>query len=145
MTTSMFAMHARRRGMTLPELAITLAIVGLLTGIAIPSVRNSMRQHSMEEAVQKFSGDLVEAQTRAIKLNRGVTVKRVGLTGYRIDGDSTKLLPTSVTFASGTPDSVRFVSFGPPTTGAVIFTLQWDGSTETQSIVRVNAAGRVVR
>ena len=143
MTTSMFAMHARRRGMTLPELAITLAIVGLLTGIAVPSVRNATRQYSLEEATQKFGGDLVEAQTRAIKLNRAITVKRVGTTGYQIDGGTTKLLPTSVAFVSNAPDSVRFVSFGPPTTGAVSFTLEYDG--DTQKTVSVNAGGRVIR
>lgn len=143
MTTSMFAMRARRRGMTLPELAIVLAIVGLLTGIAVPSVQNSMRQHSLEEATQKFGAALVNGQTIAIKQNRAVTVKRVGTTGYQVDGGSTQLLPTSVTFTSASADSVRFVSFGPPTTGAVTFTFAWDASH--QRTVSVNAAGRVIR
>lgn len=143
MTTSMFAMHARRRGMTLPELAIVLAIVGLLTGIAVPSVQNSMRQHSLEEATQKLGAALVEAQTIAIKKNRAVTVLRVGTTGYTVDGGSTRLLPTSVTFTSASADSVRFASFGPPTTGAVTFTVEWDA--DHRRTVSVNAAGRVVR
>ena len=143
MTTSMFAMRARRRGMTLPELAIVLAIVGLLLGIAVPSVRNATRQYSLEEATQKFGADLVNAQTMAIKLNRGVTVKRVGTTGYSVDNGATKTLPTSVEFVSNAPDSVRFVSFGPPTTGAVSFTLEFDG--DTQKSVSVNAGGRVIR
>src|SRR5689334_2001292 len=128
MSISSPAMHARRRGMTLPELVVATAVVGLMTAIAIPSVRRTTRRYSLEEATQKFSADLVEAQTRAIKLNRPVTVKRVGLTGYSIDNGSTESLPTSVTFVSNAPDSVRFVSFGPPTTGAISFTLQWDAS-----------------
>lgn len=143
MTTSMFAMRARRRGMTLPELAIVLAIVGLLTAIAVPSVQNSMRQHSLEEATQKFGGDLVNAQTIAIKKNRAVTVARVGTTGYTVDGGATKLLPASVTFASSSAASVTFVSFGPPTTGAATFTIVWDANH--QRTVSVNAGGRVIR
>jgi prepilin-type N-terminal cleavage/methylation domain-containing protein len=143
MYASSHAMHARRRGMTLPELAITMALVGLLMAIAMPSIRRATRRYSLEEATQKFSADLVEAQTRAIRLNRGVTVRRVGLTGYSVDGGGTETLPTSVSFASGAPDSVRFVSFGPPSTGAVSFTLQWDAAN--QSTVSVNAAGRVIR
>jgi hypothetical protein len=85
----------------------------------------------------------VEAQTRAIKMNRPVTVKRVGLTGYSVDNGGTEPLPASVSFSSGAPDSVRFVSFGPPTTGAVSFTLQWDATN--QSTVSVNAAGKITR
>lgn len=129
--------------MTLPEMVVATAIVGLLTAIALPSVRRAVRRNSLEEASQRFSGSLAEAQTRAIKLNRAVTVERMGLTGYRIDGDDTRSLPTSVTFTSTSPDSVRFVSFGPPTTGAVAFTLQWDASD--QETVTVNAAGRITR
>ena len=143
MHASSHAMHARRRCMTLPELAITMALVGLLTAIAMPKVRRAMRRYSLEEATQKFSSDLVEAQTRAIKMNRPVTVKRVGLTGYTIDNGGTETLPTSVTFSSTAPDSVRFVSFGPPTTGAVSFTLQWDATNQTT--VSVNAAGKITR
>ena len=142
MSTSSHAMHARR-GMTLPELAITMAIAGLLLAIALPSVRRATRQHTLEEATQKFSAALVEAQTRAIKLNRAVTVRRDGLTGYKVDNGTTKLLPTSVSFASTSADSVRFVSFGPPTTGAVSFVLEWDA--QNRDTVRVNAAGRIRR
>lgn len=143
MTTSMFAMHARRRGMTLPELAIVLALVGLLTSIALPSIQNSMRQHSLEEATQRFGADLVNAQTLAIRKNTAVTVARVGTSGYTVDGGPTKLLPSSVTFATSSAASVRFVSFGPPSTGAATFTLVWDA--DHQRTVSVNAAGRVIR
>ena len=129
--------------MTLPELVVTTAIVGLLTAIAVPSVRRTMRRYSLEEATQRFSADLVEAQTRAIKLNRPVTVKRSGLTGYRVDDGETRVLPAGTSFAADAPDSVRFVSFGPPTTGAVSFTLQSEGTAATN--VRVNVAGRISR
>ena len=138
-----YAMRTRRRGMTLPELVVATAIVGLLTSFAVPSVRRSLRRHSLEEATQKLRASLVEAQTLAIKKNAAVTVRRVGTTGYRIDGKDTQTLPTSVSFVSTSADSVRFVSFGPPTTGAASFTLQWDASH--QSTVSVNAAGRVTR
>ena len=143
MSTSTYAMHARRRGMTLPELAIVMAISGLLLSIALPAVRKSMRRYTLEEATQKFTAALVEAQTRAIKMNRPVTVSRDGLTGYKVDGGATRLLPAGLTFSSTAADSVRFVSFGPPSTGAVSFTLQWNSTT--QSTVTVNAAGRIAR
>jgi prepilin-type N-terminal cleavage/methylation domain-containing protein len=143
MHASSYVMHARRRGVTLPELAITMALVGLLTAVAMPSVRRSMRRYSLEEGTQKFSAALVEAQTTAIKLNRAVTVERMGTTGYRVDGGTTRLLPTSVTFTSASAPNVRFVSFGPPSTGAVSFTLQWDAAN--QRTVSVNAGGRIIR
>ena len=136
------ALSTRRRGMTLPELIVAMAIAGLLTAIALPSIRRSLRRYSVEQATEKFSADLAEAQTRAIKLNRSVTVQRIGLSTYRIDGGDTRSLPTSVSFTADAPDSVRFVSFGPPTTGAVAFTLQWDTNRDT---VNVNAAGRITR
>ena len=128
--------------MTMPELAITLAIAGLLALTAAPMIRTTLRRYALEEASQRFTADLVRAQTLAIKLNRAVTVQRVGLTGYRVDGGPTRPLPTSVSFATSAPDSVRFVSFGPPTTGATAFTLQWETKTQT---VTVNTAGRITR
>lgn len=143
MLSARFAMHARRRGMTLPELAIAMALVGLLLSISVPSVRDSMRRYTLEEATQKFSGALVQAQTMAIQKNAAVTVKRVGTTGYSVNNGATQPLPASVTFTSTSADSVRFVSFGPPTTGAVSFTLEWDASN--QETVSVNAAGRITR
>ena len=132
----------RRRGMTMVELAITVSIVGLLAVIAAPIVRTALRRHALEDASQRLASDLVRAQSLAIKLNRGVTVERMGLTGYRVDGGVTKVLPNDVAFASTSADSVRFASFGPPTTGAATFTMQWEARTRA---VAVNAAGRVIR
>ena len=72
--------------MTLPELAITLAIAGILTMVAAPKLRTAMRSYAVEEATQQFMSDLVEAQTLAIKLNRPVTVWRNTTTTYKVDG-----------------------------------------------------------
>ena len=124
------------------ELAITLAVSGLLAMIALPSVRKSKARWATEEATQQFVSDVAKAQSLAIKANRPVTVKRVGQTGYRVDGGTTRLLPDGVEFVPGSPDSVRFVSFGPPTPGASTFTLRGESRTITVSI---NAAGRISR
>lgn len=131
-----------RRGMTLVELTITMTIAGLLTLIAAPSMRTALRRHALEDATQRLTSELVRAQSEAIKLNRPVTVKRVGHTGYRVDNGDTQLLPNSVRFITTAPDSVRFASFGPPLSGATTFTLQWEGNTRA---ITVNAAGRVTR
>ena len=80
--------------MTMPELAITLAIAGLLALTAAPMIRTTLRRYALEEASQRFTADLVQAQTLAIKLNRAVTVQRVGLTGYRVDGGPTRAATT---------------------------------------------------
>ena len=124
----------------MPELAITVAIAGLLALIAAPMVRTTLRRYALEEATQRFQADLVHAQTLAIKLNRAVTVQRMGTTGYRIDGGATQPLPNNVQFQATSADSVRFASFGPPTTGAVAFTLQYRTRART---ITVNAAGRI--
>lgn len=143
MTRTFPTLRPRRvvpQGLTLPELAVTMAIAGILALTAAPMVRNAMLQYAADEATQKFVGDLVEAQARAIKLNRAVTVQRMGLTGYRIDGGPTQPLPNAVQFQATSADSVRFASFGPPTTGAVAFTLQYRTRART---ITVNAAGRI--
>jgi Tfp pilus assembly protein FimT len=119
-----------------------MAVAGILTMIALPSVRKANARWAVEEATQQFVSDVTKAQAIAIKANRPVTVKRVGQTGYRVDGGDTRLLPTGVTFLPGSPDSVRFVSFGPPTSGASAFTLRGESRTVT---VSVNAAGRISR
>src|SRR5687768_14736098 len=93
-----------RRGLTLPELAITMAVAGLLTMIALPSVQKANARWATEEAAQQFVSDVTKAQSIAIRANRAVTVKRVGQTGYRVDGGDTRLLPEGVEFASGSPD-----------------------------------------
>ena len=59
-------------------------------------------------------------------------------TTYQVGTLAPRALPGRATFVSGTTDSVRFASFGPPTTGAASFQLQIGSRVKT---VRVNAAG----
>lgn len=65
-------MNARRRGFTLIELMIVVIIVGLLLGVAIPRVGNSITRDRVDRAAFVVQGVLDEATQ--IARRRGVPV-----------------------------------------------------------------------
>jgi len=65
-----------RRGFTLIELLIVVAIIGLLTGVAIPSFSAFTRRQTLGEATKNLKANLRAAQNRAIS---GVDGKRWGI------------------------------------------------------------------
>ena len=130
----------RRLGFSLPELLIALALIGILSAITGPRITEAMRRHALEAAANQLALDMNRAQSEAIKRNAPVSLTRVGLTGYSINGGPATVLSDGVAFASTSPATVTFASFGPPTTGNATMTLVRDTDSRT---VRVSAAGRV--
>ena len=63
-------MRARPRGFTLPELMLTLAIVGVLLTLALPSFGSIVSRHRLKAAAEQLAADLGELRLQAAQ--RGV-------------------------------------------------------------------------
>ena len=63
-------MGSRPRGFTLPELMLTLAIVGVLLTLALPSFGSILSRHRLKAAAEQLAADLGELRFQAAQ--RGV-------------------------------------------------------------------------
>ncbi len=61
-------------GFTLTELMITVAIIGILASIAVPSFQDMIERNRLKEAVEGLKSDLMFARTEAIKRSAGINV-----------------------------------------------------------------------
>lgn len=65
---------SRRRGFTLIELMVTLAVAAILLTIGIPSFRDLMIKSRLSGQIQEFYGALSYARSEAIKRGNFVTI-----------------------------------------------------------------------
>lgn len=129
---------ARRAGMTLVEIMVAVSVLAVGTSIAIPRITAIRDQLSLEAAAGELVHQLNLARSEAIKRNQPTSFYRRTPKTFQVGTLTVRALPGHVTFASGAPDSVRYASFGPPATGAVVIPLQVGTRIK---VVRVNAAG----
>jgi type IV fimbrial biogenesis protein FimT len=61
------------RGFTLVELLVTIGIVGILTVLGLPSMRDTLERNAVSGQINTFIGSLRYARSEAIK--RGLSVK----------------------------------------------------------------------
>ena len=59
-----------RRGFALSETIVTLMLMGLLSAVAIPSIRTSARQHRMTEHGQRLHAMITDARSLALSQQR---------------------------------------------------------------------------
>jgi prepilin-type N-terminal cleavage/methylation domain-containing protein len=142
-TGSMFtrlASSARvsRRGVTLVELMIVVAILGITAGFAWPKFIETRHQLAVESAAQRLTRDLGLARTEAIKRNRPMSLRRIGMDAYRVDSIPVREFAGGLRFRSGAPAVVTFVPFGPLTTGPAVFEVELGHYSKR---VEINAAG----
>jgi type IV fimbrial biogenesis protein FimT len=64
-----------RRGFTLPELLIVVAVLGVLVGLAAPAMRNMVVAGQMRSASSDLVGDLILARSEAVKRRAQVLVQ----------------------------------------------------------------------
>ena len=127
------------RGFTLVELLTSIAVIGIMTAIATPSIERVSRSLRIEGSAQALVGDLNRARTEAIKRNAGVEVTLAGPHTYRISGIGLRRLDEEVVFGEASPDTVRFNGFGSAMHGREAYTVRLG---ELERRVIVDAAGQ---
>lgn len=66
--------HPGIHGFTLVELMVTIAIVAILSAIALPSFSNSIRNNRLATTTNEFIAAVSLARSEAVKSNRGARV-----------------------------------------------------------------------
>lgn len=66
----------KQHGVTLTELLVTIAIIGILAAIAVPSYRDTIERNRLKQAVEAFKSDMQFARTEAIKRSQDVAISR---------------------------------------------------------------------
>lgn len=62
-------------GFTLLELLITIAVVSIMIGIAVPSFRDMVANQSVRSAAETLHSSIVQARAEAVKRNANVTLR----------------------------------------------------------------------
>ncbi len=62
------------KGFTLIELMVVIAIVGIVTSLAIPTFGSMMQRNQLKAAVQSFQDDMQFAHTQAIKRSQNILI-----------------------------------------------------------------------
>ncbi len=108
------SVHASRRGFSLVEMLVTIAVLGILAAVAMPGIGRSTGSHLVVEETRRLHSRIVEARTRAIAEQRQYRLKVSSGTIYEVQ------------FFSGGAWEIH----GAPDTLAAGISLSFDGGTD---------------
>lgn len=77
-----------KNGFTLTELAIVVAVAGIVSAIAAPSFLNYMAERRLSGAARMVMSDLMAARAKAVSINQKVKVAYVSDHAYGIWNDA---------------------------------------------------------
>jgi type IV fimbrial biogenesis protein FimT len=65
-----------QKGFNIIELMIVVAIIGVITGMAVPAFANMIQRNDLKAALESFKSDMQWARTQAIKRSQSIIVSR---------------------------------------------------------------------
>jgi type IV pilus assembly protein PilE len=120
--------QVRKRGFTLIELMIVLAIVAILATVAFPSYQNSVRKSNRAAAKSQML-ELANRQQQFLLANRRyATYAELTSAGFSLPGDVSKFYTPTITTAASPPTfTITFTATGSQATDGNL-TLGSDGT-----------------
>jgi len=121
------------------EISIVVLIAGVIVMTGVPTIAGTVDKMQLDGATEALASDLRRARIDAIRRNGSVYVAKKDSVTYEIQyvvGDRT--LSNGVSFEAGSPDTVKFASFGPTLSAPATYTVSLAGSSNT---VRVTGSG----
>ena len=111
---------SRREGFTLVEIVVTLAIISILAGIAIPNWSTLLPTYALNGAARQVQSELHKLKSRAVTENTNFrlvfsttsySMERYSGSSYTATGE-TRPLPAGITLAGTSDTTLGFTSRG---------------------------------
>ncbi|MDD1622201.1 MAG: GspH/FimT family pseudopilin [Methylococcaceae bacterium] len=71
-----FQPHPEQRGITLTEVMVVVAIIGILAGLAVPSFQDMLERNRLKQVAEALKSDMLYARAEAIKRSQNIVVSR---------------------------------------------------------------------
>lgn len=134
-----FSVIKDKRGFSLLELIIAVALIGILSGLAIPSIKSNLPQYYLSGAARQVLSDLMLARMKAVSSNADKAVT-FSSTGYTIGGVFTDIPSQFKGVSLSSTGDITFNSTG-TSSGSIVITLTGSPGLSPK-YVDVSAAGR---
>ncbi len=80
------------KGMTFPELMVTIAVFGIISAMGVPSFQKMIERNQLKEAAESFKSDMLLARTESFKRSQNVLISRTtgnaGVWCYGLSADA---------------------------------------------------------
>ncbi|MBN4054100.1 prepilin-type N-terminal cleavage/methylation domain-containing protein [Nitrospira defluvii] len=139
------------KGFSLLEIVVTVAILGVLVGIAIPNYLTWNARYEFKGAAHDLASNLKLAKLSAMSRNTTITVK------LQANGNDTEYvttnaviptetLPSDLTVVGGLPVDITFNAFGQRTSGGTgdqIINIDSTSNASTRYVITIRISGKV--
>ena len=140
-----------KKGFTLIEIAVTLAILGILAGIAIPNYLSWNARYVFKDTARNLSSNLTLTKLSAMSRNTTITLtlqNNGGVTEYVTTASviQTETFPADVSVYGGLPVSITFNAIGQRTSGGAgnqVINIDSLEQPNTRYVLTITASGKV--